>query len=188
MTLKERVFKVRDLLLEKQKLQQKKKQIKEVELNLCQDWEKEIERLKKEAEVAKEIEKHLDTIREELDEHASYFFELIYTAKLEKLTFDLVSEILIVKNSPQPFLLIEKNTEASQTSQKPTPQEPRQESSLKDILAIMKENKIEDAILQKAAEKIAPNKSLEDFSQRELASLQKYIQKVVESRKEKGRV
>ena len=187
MTLKERVFKTRDLLLEKKRLLSQKKQLKEAEFNLTQDWEKGIEQIKKEASRYKEIEKHIESINEEIDEHISFFMELLYETKLEKLTFDLGSEILIVKNSPQPFILLEKDSEISQ---QPTSQPTHQESqpSLKDILTIMKENKIEDAILQKAAEKIAPNKSLEDFSQRELASLQKYIQKVVESRKEKGRV
>ncbi len=199
MTLKERVFRVRDLLKEKERLLSIKRQAKEAELNLTQDWQKEIENLKRQGTNLKEIEKSIDEIYEELENHVSSFLEVLQDCRLEKLVFNLGKEKLIVRNSIQPFLLVEDEEieigvkEKSQKLEEPQKspdwverskiQEETEEVALmSEILKAMKENNLEEGILTRAISKIAPNKSLETLSKKELSSLLKYVQKVIENR------
>lgn len=114
MTLEQRVIKVAKLLHEKEKLLSKKKQLKEIELYLDEDWDEEIKHIEKEASKQKEIEKQLDEINNQLEEEASFFLELLYKLKLEKITFNLEQEAVVVRNKIPVFAIVEYQREEGQ--------------------------------------------------------------------------
>jgi alpha-mannosidase len=105
MTLKERIFKLKELNERYRKLySQKHLPETSITLSLTQDWETEIKRRKELAENQKRIEKELEKIESEIKEHETYLKQLLYELNLECIEFDLKDTIIRITNLEEPSL------------------------------------------------------------------------------------
>lgn len=93
MTLKEKVFKLREIKNEITKLVRKRveleKSIPSITLNLTQDWEKVIKEIKDIQEEMKRIKKQEEILEKEYEGIQRDLLQLLYELNLTDLNFDL---------------------------------------------------------------------------------------------------
>ena len=102
MTLKEQIFKLKDIKTETENLIKKKQALKESinidTLKITQDWETIINQIRDVQRKIKNIEKQEEILKSEFEEIQSNLLQLLYELNLSELKFDLGDMLIKVSN------------------------------------------------------------------------------------------
>jgi hypothetical protein len=109
MTLKERIFRLVDLREREAELKEKTKLEKNtIELNLTQDWEKEINKRRSELLNRKSAEIQLEKVRDEINEEINNLLDMLADLVLERIEFDLGDKTVVIQRTDPHLLIIKK--------------------------------------------------------------------------------